>query len=215
MNNSNNVVGKVDYSINEHHSLSGSYFFGNGGGPVEDNAVTQLGFLSVQHVRAQTVSTHWAWTPNSRWVNELRFGFNRYYGPVVSNDNGVPASSYGINTGVTDPLLGGLPKITVSGLTQLGANNQWPNLRGPSMNYDLVDQLAYSKGKHAFKFGGEIRDGRVTQIGYGTGKGVFTFSGKAAFSIAGAPQRTPPPLKTSSQEMLQRRRSSSGSRVEL
>ena len=50
VNNSNNVVGKVDYSINEHHSLSGSYFFGNGGGPVEDNAVTQLGFLSVQHV---------------------------------------------------------------------------------------------------------------------------------------------------------------------
>ena len=197
VNNSNNVVGKVDYTINEHHSLSGSYFFGNGGGPVEDNAVTQLGFLSVQHVRAQTVSTHWAWTPNSRWVNELRFGFNRYYGPVVSNDSGVPASSYGINTGVSDPLLGGLPKITVSGLTQLGANNQWPNLRGPSMNYDLVDQLAYSKGKHAFKFGGEIRDGRVTQVGYGTGKGVFTFAGKVAFPtstaledfLAGDPQK--------------------------
>ena len=197
VNNSNNVVGKVDYSINEHHSLSGSYFFGNGGGPVEDNAVTQLGFLSVQHVRAQTVSTHWAWTPNSRWVNELRFGFNRYTGPVVSNDNGVPASSYGINTGVTNPILGGLPKITVSGLTQLGANNQWPNLRGPSMNYDLVDQLAYSKGKHAFKFGGEVRDGRVTQIGYGTGKGVFTFAGKVAFPtstaledfLAGDPQK--------------------------
>jgi hypothetical protein len=197
VNNSNNVVGKVDYSINEHHSLSGSYFFGNGGGPVEDNIVTQPGFLSVQHVRAQSVSTHWAWTPNSRWVNELRFGFNRYYGPVVSNDNGLPASSYGINTGVTDPLLGGLPKITVSGLTQLGANNQWPNLRGPSMNYDLVDQLAYSRGKHAFKFGGEIRDGRVTQIGYGTGKGVFTFAGKVAFPtstaledfLAGDPQK--------------------------
>ena len=184
VNNSNNVVGKIDYNLNAHHSLSGSYFFGNGGGPVEDNPVTQAGFLSVQHVRAQAVATHWAWTPNSRWVNEARFGFNRYYGPVQSADNNVPASSYGINTGVSDPLLGGLPKITLSGFTQLGANNQWPNLRGPSMNYDFVDQLAYSRGKHAFKFGGEIRDGRVTQIGYGTGKGVFTFAGKVAFSTA-------------------------------
>lgn len=198
VNNSNNVVGKVDYNINAHHSLSGSYFFGNGGGPVEDNIVTQEAFLSVQHVRAQAVATHWTWTPNSRWVNEARFGFNRYYGPVQSADANVPASSYGMNTGVTDPLLGGLPKITVAPFTQLGANNQWPNLRGPSMNYDFVDQLAYSRGKHAFKFGGEIRDGRVTQIGYGTGKGVFTFAGKIAFPgstgledfLAGDPSKT-------------------------
>jgi hypothetical protein len=180
-NNSNNIVGKVDYNINARHSLGGSYFFGNGTGVAEDNFVTQSAFLAQQHVRAQAVAARWAWTPNSRWVNELRFGFNRYYAPVVSNDNNVPASTYGINTGVTDPLLGGLPKITVSGLSQLGANNQWPNLRGPSMNYDLVDQLSYSLGKHAFKFGGEVRDGRITQVGYGTGKGVFTFSGKQSF----------------------------------
>jgi Carboxypeptidase regulatory-like domain/TonB dependent receptor len=180
-NNTSNAVGKVDYNINARHSLGGSYFFGNGTGLAEDNFVTQSAFLAQQHVRAQAVAARWAWTPNSRWVNELRFGFNRYYAPVQSNDHAVPATSYGINTGVTVPLLGGLPKITVSGLSQLGANNQWPNLRGPSMNYDLVDQLSYSLGKHAFKFGGEIRDGRVTQVGYGTGKGVFTFSGKQAF----------------------------------
>ena len=198
VNNSNNVVGKVDYNISAHHSLSGSYFFGNGGGPVEDNTVTQAAFLSVQHVRAQAVATHWAWTPNSRWVNELRFGFNRYYGPVESNDANVPATAYGINTGVTSPLLGGLPKISVSGFTQLGGNNQWPNFRGPSMNYDLVDQLAYSRGKHAFKFGGEVRDGRVANVGYGSGKGVFTFNGKVAFTgstgledfLAGDPSKT-------------------------
>ena len=59
------------------------------------------------------------------------------------------------------------------------------------MNYDLVDQLAYSKGKHAFKFGGEVRDGRVTQIGYGTGKGVFTFAGKVAFADFHRPRRLP------------------------
>jgi Carboxypeptidase regulatory-like domain/TonB dependent receptor len=183
-NNTSNVVGKVDYNINARHSLSGSYFFGNGTGLAEDNFVTQSAFLAQQHVRAQAVAAHWAWTPNSHWVNEARFGFNRYYAPVESNDHSVPATSYGINTGVTNPLLGGLPKIDVSGFSQLGANNQWPNLRGPSMNYDLVDQLSYSHGKHAFKFGGEIRDGRVTQVGYGTGKGVFTFSGKEAFSKA-------------------------------
>ena len=164
VNNSNNVVGKIDYNISAHHSLSGSYFFGNGGGPVEDNTVTQAGFLSVQHVRAQAVATHWAWTPNSRWVNELRFGFNRYYraGRVRPIATSRP-QSMGSTRASTDPILGGLPKISVSpGSRNSGANNQWPNLRGPSMNYDLVDQLAYSKGKHAFKFGGEVRDGRVT-----------------------------------------------------
>ncbi len=180
-NTSNNVVGKIDYHINDKHTLSGSYFFGNDTGNSEDSAVTQQAFDTLIHVRAQALSMHWAWTPSTSWVNEARLGVNRYFRPAQAVDHNVPVTSYGINTGVTNPELQGMPKVNITGFTGFGGSNQQPNFRGPNTDYDVVDQLSYLHGAHAFKFGGELLDGVVKQAVYGDGKGVFNFSGKIAF----------------------------------
>lgn len=181
-NKSDNVLAKIDYTLSAHHTLSGTYFLGNDNNISQDDPrVTLPAFLSTFHIRVQTTTAHWVWTPSTRWVNEARFGFVRYNRPVVSVDHGVNPTTYGINTGVTNPVVFGMPNITVGG-AQLGAFPQWPGLLGPDNNFDWLDQLSYSRGTHAFKFGGEVRHATIYSAGYSNGRGTFKFAGNLAFN---------------------------------
>jgi Carboxypeptidase regulatory-like domain/TonB dependent receptor-like, beta-barrel len=189
-NNSNNVVGKVDYNINSHHSLSAMYFLGNDNNVSEDFPVTQQQFLTTFLQRGQTFTAHWTWTPNATWVNEARFGFVRWNQPVQSLDHNTPATDYGMNTGVTNPLLGGLPLIFVNGIgggsssgSGIGGNLAWPYFFGPDNNFDFVDQMSYLHGNHAFRWGGEVRFARMNPNPLTIGKGWFNFFGGNAICI--------------------------------
>ena len=137
-------------------------------------------------IRTMAAAVRWIYTPSSSWVNEVRFGFVRYNRPVQPVDSAVPPTAYGINTGVTDPNSLGMPTIRVAGLGQLGAFMVWPNLLGPDNNFDFFDQLSYLHGKHAFKFGGEIRYARVTSNAHSNGRGQFRFVGDQAFAGSSA-----------------------------
>ena len=171
----NNVVGKVDYHMNDHHSFAGSYFFGNGTSTSEDTIITQPQFRSLGQLRAQFVATSWTWSPNSSWVNDLRFGWDQHHRMVSTADNGVSPTTYGINTGITNPIKGGLPTINVSGFSQIGGDNNVPKGYGPSSIYDLVDHVSYLHGKHAFKFGGEMLYFNAPYGSFSAGRGVFSF----------------------------------------
>ncbi len=153
-----NIVGKIDYHLSDHHTVAGSYFFGNGTSIAESETspgITQPGFEDNAGLRAQFVTTSWTWTPNSTWVNDLRFGWNFHHRFDHVNDIATPLSTYGINTGVTNPVLGGFPTVTVNGFSQLGGDPNLPKSYGPSKDYDLVDHVSFLRGKHAFKFGFE------------------------------------------------------------
>ena len=111
----NNALGKVDYTLNQRNSVSGMYFYGNNSGTVEDFPEMQTRWRSKIHTRAQVVGGNWIWTPNARWANEARVGYNRLYQPTLPGDLNVPASTYGLNTGVSGPFTGGLPRIGFAG----------------------------------------------------------------------------------------------------
>jgi len=176
-NSSKNALGKIDYHMNDHHSLSGSYFFGNDALIGEDTPYTSADFLTHVHSRAQAVAGHYAWTPNSRWANEARFGYTRYTLSIVPGDQKKPASAYGLFTGVTNPIIGGLPDITVGPFTTMGNFLTFPKFVGPDNTYYFLDQLSYLRGKHAFKFGVEIRDVKVDQATWRRARGDIKFSG--------------------------------------
>ena len=117
-----NVIAKVNYNFNRTNSVSGMYFFGNNSGTVEDFPELQSNWRSEIHTRAQVVGGNWIWTPNARWVNEARVGYNRLYQPTLPGDLNTPASDYGLDTGVSGPFTGGLPRIGFGGyfLPRLG-----------------------------------------------------------------------------------------------
>ena len=142
-----NGVGKIDYHINDHHAISGSFFYGTGNAVGEDNIRTAPEFLQQGLLTAEFLTTSWTWTPNSTWVNDLRGGWNRYLRVVGVADGNTPASTYGMVTGITNPLLDGLPTIKVSGFSQLGGDSNSPKAFGPGNDYDLVDHVSYLHGK--------------------------------------------------------------------
>jgi Carboxypeptidase regulatory-like domain/TonB dependent receptor-like, beta-barrel len=172
VNSSKNVLGKVDYHINDHHALSGSYFFGNDTIVGMDFNELLPQFETKVHSRAQALSAHWAWTPSSTWANEFRGGFTHYTLQIIPNDLNF---AYKINTGVSSPLLNGIPNIRIPGLTELGAFHNFPKIVGPDKVYDFIDQVLYIRGKHAFKFGGELRRDLVHQATYRGGRGRVRF----------------------------------------
>ncbi len=180
-NSSKNLLGKVDYHLNDQHSISGSYFFGNDTLLAEDAPELQPQFETKIHSRAQAAAGHWAWSPNSQWSNELRAGYTRYTLTIIPNNTNI---KYNINTGVTNPVLGGLPNIRIDGFTELGGFHNFPKLVGPDNVYDVIDQVSHLVGKHGFKFGGEIRDDKVHQGTFRAGRGRIRFKGNHAFAGA-------------------------------
>ena len=181
--NADNAIGKVDYHIADRHSLSGMYFYGNNSGTVNDAGETQPQWLTLIHTRAQVVGGTWVWTPSSRWANEARVGYNRLYQPTFTADHNVPASSYGINTGVTNPLYGGLPIITILpfNVPEILGGFVWPKVQGPDTRVQFVDHISYTRGKHALKFGGELHRDSFTGGAYAGGRGRLKFLGGGAF----------------------------------
>jgi len=184
VNSSKNALGKVDYHINDHNALSGSYFFGNDTIVGMDFFELLAQFRTRVHTRAQAAAAHWAWTPNSTWANELRGGFTHYVLQIVPSDSTI---KYNIDTGISNPLLNGIPNIIMSPFTELGAFKNFPKIVGPDKVYDLIDQVSSLRGKHAFKFGGELRDDLVHQATFRSGRGQVTFPSLEAFLAADTP----------------------------
>jgi Carboxypeptidase regulatory-like domain/TonB dependent receptor len=173
-----NLIAKVDYKVNERHGISGMYFFGNNSGTVEDFPELQQQWLSDIHTRAQVVGGNWIWTPSGSWVNEARFGYNRLYQPTLPGDLNTPVSAYGLDTGVSGPETGGLPRIGFGGYFFPGLGGfKWPKFQGPDSIKQFVDHISYTRGKHALVFGGELHRDDVTNAAYGNARGSITFLG--------------------------------------
>jgi len=177
----NNALGKVDVNINQRNSLSGMYFYGNNNGTVEDFPELQLYWLSRIHTRAQVVGGNWIWTPGTRWVNEARLGYNRLYQPTFPGDLNAPASSYGLDTGVSGPDTGGLPRIGFAGAFVPGLGGfKWPKFQGPDARTQFIDHVSYTAGKHSLKFGGELHRNAFNGGAFGNARGSITFLGGVA-----------------------------------
>jgi hypothetical protein len=178
-----NVVAKVDYNFTERQRLSGMYFFGNNSGTVEDFPELQNKWRSDIHTRAQVVGGSWIFTPTARWVNEARVGYNRLYQPTFPGDLNTPASAYGLDTGVSGPYTGGLPRIGFAGAFIPGLGGfKWPKLQGPDSITQFIDHVSYTAGKHALKFGGELHRNGVSGGAFGNARGSITFVGGNAIA---------------------------------
>ena len=176
-----NVLAKVDFNINQRNSISGMYFYGNNNGTVEDFPELQSNWRSKIHTRAQVVGGNWIFTPGTRWVNEARVGYNRLYQPTFPGDIGIPASGYGLDTGVSGPFTGGLPRIGFAGafVPGLGAF-KWPKFQGPDYRTQFIDHVSYTAGKHSLKFGGELHRNAFNGGAFGNARGSITFLGGVA-----------------------------------
>ena len=162
-NTSDNGIAKLDYHINSKNQLTGTLFIGNYTGIGEDHGQVNADFTNSMPIRVWSTVANWIWTPNSRWVNEARFGYDRMsfnfgLNPAdaarAADGSGLTGGpGYPVNTGVT--AIGGLPDITVKGFAEIGGWRGRPFENNGDPYYDFQDNVSYLRGKHSFKFGGE------------------------------------------------------------
>jgi hypothetical protein len=198
-NSVNSGVGKVDYHLNDKHSLNAMYFISPGDGIFNDDPSGQTNQLweTFQHFRSMVFAGNWTYTPNSAWVNEARVGFSHYDQSFLSGDNNQDPANYtfngnvyNLNTGQTNPFYFGLPSINVGDAFTAYLGAGWPKIVGPDGTLQIVDNISYLRGQHSFKFGGEIlRFQSTTNVTSGT-KGPLAFDSLQDF-FAGFPSGPP------------------------
>jgi len=198
----NNGLVKVDYVQGQHHHFNGLYFrsgsfqIANG----FNGEASRQAELNVTN-RAVLYDGAWTWTPNSRWLNDLRMGYTYVYVLTLPGDvNLVPANpwpnGYGMFTGVvpgTYPGVqsGGIPQITFDSFGGgnngffLGSGNR-QSVVGPEGDFSLLESVSYLRGKHAFKFGFDYVDIIFDGSTYDQSQGMLDFSNLTSF-LQGVP----------------------------
>jgi hypothetical protein len=173
-NREENLVAKTDYVLNAQNTFSARFIYANTTEVEEDAEPIAPEFLSTASPITQVFGVGWVWTPNARWVNEARFSYNRFNEAIAPVDHNVNPTTYGINTGVTDPRLFGMPRINPSDglMNYLGGNSSWPLDTTPSGTQSVSDTVSYTKGRHTIQFGGSFRRGNVDyyRAQYGRGR---------------------------------------------
>ena len=190
-NREDNVLAKIDYHPNEHSTISGRYVYANSLQTEEDIFALAPQFLSQADTKVGVMGINWTYAPNSRWVNEARFGFNRNWQQLYPADHNVnPVTGYGFDTGITDPNLFGFPKISISPFDSLGGNSSWPLYTSPDTTYQLIDNVTYNRGNHSIRFGGEFRRGASDYLRASNGRGRVRFSSLEDFIAGTVRQRS-------------------------
>ena len=195
---SHNFIAKTDYHINDHNSLNGEFVYGLGNFLYPSSAIQQYWEIGLKDQIAEVGRAVWAWTPNANWVNEARFGIDHSNASAdiaecpgkVGQPNYLTA--FGFTTGLPqNPPACGFPVITITGFSSLGQSGP---ISGNNFNtYEGSDSVSYTRGKHLFKFGGELRHSSWTGASYTAIRGTLSFGSVNAFTpfnLAGNPTAT-------------------------
>jgi hypothetical protein len=141
---------KIDHSFSEKHRISGGFDYDNTNTGGTSDLGPIFGSHTPQSTRYARISDNYVISPTL--VNQALFGFSRRFRGEVSNSLGQGFPSQIGLTGVQE---------TTFPCIKWGDTNYQVNNCGASQFADNVfqinDAVSWIKGKHSFKFGGEIR----------------------------------------------------------
>lgn len=160
-------LGKVDHRFNANNQLSVRYNYQRFTGQNLENSgqTSALEHTGNSNVRTQTITTNLTTILNPKTVNEFRFQYARDSQPGLANSNNPEA----------DIRQGALTLI------QIGRNNFSP--RETTINrYQFIDNVSYTAGKHAFKFGVDFNVERIFNFFPGLFSGSYLFTSLADFA---------------------------------
>jgi hypothetical protein len=185
-----NGIVKLDHNFNDKHHLSARWFGGQGsqtaplgGSPALGTASSNLLYyfeVAPIHVQNYSVVLNSAFTSNL--TNQILFGVNYFNQIFHDQNNSFDTKALGLflspdATKLGKPILGA-PNIVIG---PNGGSFEQIGLTPPEGRNDvtgmLADIVSYTTGKHQFRFGGEVRQGRVNEFYFRRGTGKFVFDG--------------------------------------
>ena len=181
-----NEVGKIDHNFNDKNHLLFHFFYGQGNQTQPPGASLALAtassnlgdYFEVAPIRIENYSLVWNSVINTRVTNQVLFGISYFTQVFHDKNNQISSRALGLFTS-PDALkngqpIPGAPNVAISGFDQVGITP--PEGRNDITGH-LTDILSYTVGKHQFRFGGEVRQGRVDEFYFRRSLGSFNFTG--------------------------------------
>jgi hypothetical protein len=193
---------REDYYLNQNNTIFGRYSFAGfvetapgvfgleAGGPQFGN------YAGNSKARNQSLAVGWTRIMSPTLINEFRFGFMRYHVFDVPNGYGTsPATQAGIpGLNLDSTYTSGMPYFNIPSPNDayqlgyaLGVNQCNCPLTQTEKQYQFIDNLSKTLGKHALKFGVDLRYAQNLRVPSDTHRaGELTFDGGATGSVAAA-----------------------------
>jgi hypothetical protein len=174
-------MAKIDYRISEKNTLSATYIIETqtAFAPIAFQGPPIPGFGELDLTRFQNLILRDTFTISPTLMNDLRLSYHRRGQPGVTPVNTTTPAALGF-TGVNpdDPSGAGPPYFDFSGagLSAVGNTYQGPQTRYDN-TYQLADSVSWIKGRHSFKFGGDIKTYQQNQLFDFINSGYFFFDG--------------------------------------
>jgi hypothetical protein len=168
-------VGRVDHQLTSNDMLTVRYYINNSN--TNDNGTYGIPLSdplsNLTDVRVQSLLGSYTHIFGPSVINDLRVTYLRR--KFLNTRPGYlenPAALLGL-TGVSDAAF---PAFTVPGYAGLGNATGSFRLQTPILDRQIVDSVSYNRGKHAFKFGGEVRFARNEEVRDRGSSGNFTLT---------------------------------------
>jgi len=166
---------RIDHRFGDKHTLNGRYLYQDSGalGSIPNVAASQItppGFSSIVPARTQGVNLQLTSVLSPKWINEVRGAFLRSASATLALDprsQSIPSIEVvelglrGFNAGPTRTAIG------------LGVNLPQTQVRN---TFQLQDNVSYTTGNHAWKFGADIRRNQLHQLFKPTTRGLLEYA---------------------------------------
>ena len=204
-NDGDNLIGKIDYRINQSNSLSARYAFGQSDQEFPLGSLGGYGsgsrlasFEQISPTRVQVVSVNWLTTFSPTQINEIRFGYSRFRTSFNSadatpgNPNFIDPAALGLNMG-TDHA--GLPEIDFNGdLENLGATAYSVPRGRVSETLQVLDNFTLIQGRNTYKLGGEFHRYDVQSFNDNLERGLLDVNTCVSLSNGSCPALSADPI---------------------
>ncbi len=168
-NQSNQIIGRVDYSLTSKDTLVGRYIFDDTKFPIASGTALTGALVDVPS-RNNNLGITYTRTISSSLVNEARFNFSRLF--VTFGDTSKPGTPSIAFAGTNQVPFGNLS-------TGFGLSNTFPQSRTVDV-FQYQDTVSATVGNHSMRFGADIRQQKVDNFFLPNVNGTYTFRATAA-----------------------------------
>ncbi len=170
---------RLDHTLSQKDTLFGRYFWQDG----RATSPFSTAFLGSIDVPAFPLRNEWrfqhlvlgethVFSPTS--VNEIRVGYIRSALTGLVPATPRSASDFGFQYPSTTPI--DVPQVAVAGFSVIGFTDMGPGVKTTN-EYQIVDTFSHVRGRHAFKFGGEVKRNQLNGNIASAFNGAYNFSG--------------------------------------
>lgn len=174
-NDFNIVDGRVDHYFRERDTMFVRYSYHRMRVLGQRGLLPPAGTYNQQRNSSNAVVSY-SHTFSPTLFNEVRAGFSRDISDVASTLMGDKIVSDAGLVGITNAGIPGQPALSISGLT---GTSSYSIHDKALTNFEVTDNVSWTRGRHAFKLGGDfIRDGNNQNYLPNNLYGTFSFKGR-------------------------------------